>query len=290
MKDAKKKKLVVWSVVGIGIIMVAIILSIVNNKPTPVVVKNEAPIIDTPTEIEDFGGQSSEEVVLDEPTEENTQQPSASSANPSTTKENENTSTPSKTDTVEMPTEAPDLPSAQGSAEKPTSTPVQTKPAPSAAITSGTYKVGTDISPGEYIVFSTGMTFLENSKDQSGNPDSIVFNIALDGRSHTYVTLLQGEYFTLDGGEMYPIATAPNVKPADGIYKTGQYKVGTDIPAGQLNLKVDNTSDIGFYEISKDSRQDMMDLIISDVVESETVINVVNGQYLTIRNAYIDIN
>lgn len=160
----------------------------------------------------------------------------------------------------------------------------ETKP-----IKDGTYQVGKDLVAGEYIVFSNGMTFLENTSDLTGNPESIVFNIALDGHSHAYVTLQSGEYLKIDSGEMYPVETAPSLKPANGMYKSGQYKVGTDIPAGKHQIRVDDTNDIGFYEISKSSRQEMTDFITSDVVEGATWINVTNGQYVTIRNAIIEV-
>ncbi|PIC62842.1 hypothetical protein CSV79_14995 [Sporosarcina sp. P13] len=293
MKEHKKMKILWWSLAGVGVLVLALIVSIVNNKPKPVTVKEEAPLIETSASeiLADEPAEASrqEDSITEEPKTEGSNQPDVPSTNEST--DGQSATAPSKVESKDVPNTTPTQPSTQEPAQKPVSPQVQeqSKPAPFTSIKSGTYQVGSDIAPGEYIVFSNGMTFLENSKDQTGNPDSTVFNIALDGRSHTYVTLLQGEYFKLDGGEMYPIAKAPDLKPANGVYKSGQYKVGTDIPAGQLKLIIDNTNDIGFYEISKNSRQEMMDLIISDVVEGDTYIDVVNGQYLTIRNAYIEV-
>ncbi|MDV6378163.1 hypothetical protein ORD22_07860 [Sporosarcina sp. GW1-11] len=291
MKEHSKKKILWWSVAVVGVLVLALIVSIVNNKPMPVTVKDHSTLIETSApenSIEEVVEPAlQDDTIKDEPKTKGSDQSGKSPTNeyineqssPASAKE-ESTNSPNLANpSTKIPTQQPVTPQSQE----------QSKPAPSTSYKSGTYQVGQDIVPGEYIVYSNGITFLENTKDQSGNPDSIVFNIALDGNSHTYVTLQQGEYFTLDGGVMYPAETAPDVKPANGIYKAGQYKVGTDIPAGQHKLMIDNTSDIGFYEISKSSRQDMMDLIISDVVEGDTYIDVVNGQYLTIRNAYIEV-
>ncbi|PID21472.1 hypothetical protein CSV61_09620 [Sporosarcina sp. P3] len=277
------KKQIWWVVAGAAVLLVALIIAIISNKETPEITTEKPASIETPTQEKPT-----------EPSDESTHSENAKKEKP---QENETKKDATKPDEPmkEEPTQPSNTVSGATSTQssattpKPTEPKKQTNPSTVTSITDGTYHVGTDIEPGEYLVFSNGVTLLENTTDQSGNPDSIVFNVALDGRSHTYVTLHQGEYFTLKGGEMYPVASAPSIKPENGIYKDGQYKVGTDIPAGSYTLLVDDQSDIGFYEISKNSRQDMMDLLISDVVEGETSIDIKNGEYLTIRNAYLEI-
>ncbi|ARD47100.1 hypothetical protein [Sporosarcina sp. P33] len=272
-----------WAAAGAGVLLLLLIIAIVNMKEPAVSTKKDVP----PSESAAAGTAEENSIELQEPVKETTdseerKEPAAAPAdsNPNQTEQ------PSSVSAEDKPAAAPDKTPVQ-----PATPPAAKEPesAPSSPIKPGMYQVGTDIEPGEYIVFSDGITLLENTKDQTGNPESIVFNIALDGRSHTYVTLQQGEYFKLQGGEMYPVSSAPDLQPANGVYTDGQYKVGTDIPAGAYNLIADDKNDIGFYEISKDSRQDMMDLLVSDVVEGETKITVSNGQYLTIRNAYIEV-
>ncbi|PIC97672.1 hypothetical protein CSV69_01795 [Sporosarcina sp. P26b] len=280
------KKQLSWAAVGAAVLLFALIIAIVSNKETTETVMKEPMITDTSTP--DTLEESSEELVLQEESKKDQSEVEAPDKEvPNREESKKEQSTNPDTDSSKN---VQSTPKAQPSTSAPKPPEPQKQPTSAATtpIKDGTYQVGADIEPGEYLVFSNGITLLENTKDQSGNPDSIVFNVALDGRSHTYVTLLQGEYFTLKGGEMYPVASAPDIKPANGIYKDGQYKVGTDIPAGTHTLKVDDQNDIGFYEISKNSRQDMIDLLVSDVVEGETSINVTDGQYLTIRNAYLE--
>lgn len=279
-----KKQLQRVAIGAVGLLL-ALVIAIVSNKETTETVTTDPVITETQDETTE---QSSEPTLQEIP--ENKQSAIEEAEKDGTSPEEPKKEQPTKPVTGSS-NNVPSSSQAQPTtpSPKPTEPQKATKPIPENSINDGTYHIGTDIEPGEYLVFSNGITLLENTKDQSGNSDSIVFNIALDGRSHTYVTLLKGEYFKLQGGEMYPVASAPTIKPANGVYKDGQYKVGTDIPAGSYTLLIDDQSDIGFYEISKNSRQDMMDLLVSDVVEGETSITVTNGQYLTIRNAYLEV-
>ena len=273
-----KNKKIGWSIAGAAVLLLALTIVIISNKETPEVTMDPSPVI-----------QNAE-------TDEKTVTPEESEIQPDTGEEysqpepTEQPVLPSEEPEKEPSIEQPDTDSAEPNdpALEPTA-PQQTKPETMKPITDGTYEIGTDIEAGEYLVFSNGITLLENTTDLSGNADSIVFNVALDGRSHTYVTLLQGKYFTLDGGEMYPVAGAPDLTPVNGVYEDGQYKIGKDLPAGTYTLQVNDQSDIGFYEISTNSRQDMMDMLVSDVVEGETPVDVADSQYLTIRNAYIEV-
>ncbi len=277
-----KNKKIWWIAAGVSLLLLALIIAIVSTKETPEIAIEESPLIESPETDIDAAEPVEPEIQVD--TDEDYSQPEPTEQ-PLITPEEPKKEQSTKPST-QQPNAAPVKPTE--TAPKPTP-PQQTKPEAVALITDGTYQVGSDIEAGEYLVFSNGVTLLENTKDQSGNPDSIIFNIALDGRSHTYVTLLQGEYFKLQGGEMYPVASAPDLKPSNGVYKDGQYKIGKDLPAGNYTLLVEDKSDIGFYEISKNSRQDMMDMLVSDVVESELSVSLTNGQYLTIRNAYIEV-
>lgn len=71
--------------------------------------------------------------------------------------------------------------------------------------TSGTYKVGQDIPAGEYKFTQTDEYggYIERSSDSSMEFDSIISNDATSEKGETaYVTVHDGEYLKIDGGEL----------------------------------------------------------------------------------------
>jgi len=152
-------------------------------------------------------------------------------------------------------------------------------------IKAGTYKVGPDIAAGEYLVISKNTAYIQCSKDSTGNLESVVFNDNLSTGSNSYVTLNEGEYFKLSGGEMYPVAQAPSVVPKDGLYKDGMYKVGSDIPAGEYKVKV--TGGNGYTEVSTSSRHQTDDIVSNENLDADSYITVKDGQYLKISGVQI---
>ncbi|GAA0762406.1 hypothetical protein [Clostridium sartagoforme] len=147
-------------------------------------------------------------------------------------------------------------------------------------IKSGTYKIGTDIPAGEYLVISKSLTYIECASDSTGALESIVFNDNLTSGSNSYVTLNDGEYFKMTGADMYPVASAPSVVPKDGEYKSGMYKVGTDIPAGEYKVILDSSSGFGYYEVSTDSRHNIEGIVTNENVQADTYLTIQEGQYL----------
>ncbi|MBW6411166.1 hypothetical protein [Clostridium weizhouense] len=152
-------------------------------------------------------------------------------------------------------------------------------------IKSGTYKVGTDIPAGEYLVISKSIGYIECAKDSKGQLDSIIFNENLTSGSNSYVTLNDGEYFKVTGGEMYTVAEAPSIIPKDGLYKDGMYKVGQDIPAGEYKIKL--TGGIGYTEVSSNSRHQLNNIISNENVQADTYLTVQDGQYLKLSGVEI---
>lgn len=151
-------------------------------------------------------------------------------------------------------------------------------------IKSGTYKVGSDLAPGEYLFFAKGMGYVECTSDSTGALESIVFNDNVKG--HLYLTVNEGEYLKITGGEMYPVAEAPSVVPEDGLYKDGMYKVGQDIPGGEYKIIL--TSDfMGYYEVSADSRHDLYSIITNENVQGDTYLTIQDGQYIKLNGVQI---
>lgn len=155
-------------------------------------------------------------------------------------------------------------------------------------IEAGTYKVGEDIPAGEYLVFASGMGYIENSSDSTGAIESIIFNDNLLNGAHSYVTLNEGNYFKLQGAEMYPVEEAPSVVPEDGIYADGMYKVGQDIPAGEYKIILDSSIGMGYYEVSKDSSHQLTSIVTNENVQADTYLTISEGQFIKLQDVKIE--
>ena len=151
-------------------------------------------------------------------------------------------------------------------------------------IKAGSYKVGQDIPAGEYIVISSNLGYVEVTKDSSGTLDSIIMNDNIQG--NTIITVKDGQYVNLKSADMYAFDKAPSLKPEDGIYKDGMYKVGVHIPAGEYKVVPD--SNMGYVEVDKDSFGSLGSIITNDNLQAEKYITVQDGQYLKIKNASIN--
>lgn len=152
-----------------------------------------------------------------------------------------------------------------------------------ALLTSGEYKVGEDLPAGEYFVKCHGYNlYFEVSSDGSGDPDSVIYNFNT-GKGF-YVTLEDGEYIKIDGGDLYELNKTPKNGPVNGTYGDGMYKVGVDIPAGQYDME--SSSNLGYFEITNSSRHIDSDIITNGTFTNETnkTITLEDGQYLRLHH------
>ena len=151
---------------------------------------------------------------------------------------------------------------------------------------SGTYKVGVDIPAGEYFVkCSSYNCYIELSSDSTGSFDSIIANDNIS--THTYITVRDGEYFKVTGGQFALSSTVDAVEPSsDGIYGEGTYKVGKDIPAGEYKIIATNNC---YIEVSSNSNHTLSSIISNDNIEvgTSTYITVSDGQYLKVNGGKI---
>lgn len=146
---------------------------------------------------------------------------------------------------------------------------------------SGEYKVGKDIPAGEYYVKCNSYNlYIEVASDSSGTLDSIKYN--LNTENGAYITVEDGEYLKINGGDIYELDKAPKNGPDGGYYKDGMYKVGKDIPAGEYN--VESTKDLAYIEVASDSRHQIDGIITNDNFQNNKLVTVENGQYLTLNN------
>lgn len=146
---------------------------------------------------------------------------------------------------------------------------------------SGTYTVGKDIEPGEYV-------FLADDTSKQGlcrtpGKDSLYNYIYFTNRA--YITLSNGAYINVANSTFYKLADAPKATTIDGILPEGMYKIGVDIPAGNYKIKSREDS-YGTYKISNNSKH----LTYGSYTFSDATVSVASGDYLTIEDGYIIIN
>lgn len=144
------------------------------------------------------------------------------------------------------------------------------------------YKIGTDLPAGEYYIKATSYSmYVEIASDNSGDIESIVGNLNTQGG--IYVTVHNGEYLKIVDGKLYELKNMPDVDKKNGYLTEGQYKVGTDIPAGVYTIEPINGW--GYFELTSDSRHDLFNIITNDNFEETTTVTLSDGQYIELTNA-----
>ena len=155
------------------------------------------------------------------------------------------------------------------------------------AIMPGSYKVGTDLDPGLYIIFGSG--YMEVSKDSSGTLDSIISNDNFE--NNTYVELKVGNYFKFNSGEMYNTAD-PNAPTLDidkilGNINHTVLRVGVDITAGEYKLIATDYS--AYMAVCKGATGSLYSIIANDNFENSRYVTVRNGQFLFLKGCTINL-
>jgi len=151
----------------------------------------------------------------------------------------------------------------------------------------GMYKVGTDVTAGEYMLMSsTGITaYFQVSKDSSGSLESIITNDNFEGSR--YVTLVNDQYFELRNAKYVSIDKAPVQKPDNGVYGPGMYKVGRDIEQGEYKVKP-QAGALAYFEVTKDSTGSLTSIVTNDNTEAEKYITIGAGQYIKLNNCQLE--
>ncbi len=140
----------------------------------------------------------------------------------------------------------------------------------------GIYKVGVQIPAGEYVAKGDGVS-LETMSDLSGSYESKLGYTS--SQRSAIIKVEEGQYIKSVWGDIYPIEKTADLKPANGIYEDGSYKVGFHMPEGTYVLKAD--AEAAYAQIYNDSYQTRREdeLIIA---EPETTFTVKDGQYVII--------
>jgi hypothetical protein len=150
----------------------------------------------------------------------------------------------------------------------------------------GNYKVGKDISAGEYFVQSTNTivgAYLQVSKDSTGKLTSIITNDNFKG--NRYITVTTGQYLKVTNGKFAIASSVPKLVAVKGKYLEGMYKVGRDLPAGEYKVTPSNKI-ASYYGVSRDSKGSLTSIITNEVIKSDTYVSVTNGQYVKLVGCY----
>lgn len=152
-------------------------------------------------------------------------------------------------------------------------------------MSAGNYKVGTDMDAGTYLIAADGgSTYYQLAKDSSGELTSIITNDNIIG--HAILTVNDGEYLTVTSGWIMPIENVTNeLEPKNGYYVEGMYRVGKDIPAGEY--QVEPTGGMGYYEVSTNTRGNLMDIVTNNNINAPTYVTVSDGQILKMTGTQI---
>ena len=141
----------------------------------------------------------------------------------------------------------------------------------------GQYKFGLDLPAGEYLAVGDG--YVELSHEPTSNQ---FFNITII--NHHYIEGRDGEYIKIDSRvKLYPVDKAPKFEFNPYEVVAGQYKIGTDIPAGEYKVKSESN---GYFAVTPNSHDNT---IIANAfmpgADETHYVNVTAGQYLFLRNA-----
>lgn len=151
---------------------------------------------------------------------------------------------------------------------------------PTTIIGEGTYKVGSEIGAGEYVLLANSSIdgYYERNSDSSGDFDSIIQNGLFS--YNTIITVNNGEYLTLNRCTLSPMSEITQIDYTKG----DMFKVGYHIPAGEYKLQSNSDVD-AYYAVYNSS--DSKDIVTNDLFKGQTYITVKDGQYLDIDRCNI---
>lgn len=147
-------------------------------------------------------------------------------------------------------------------------------------LSDGIYQVGKDIPAGKYILYPSGdiIGYFEIDRDLSGSDESIISNDLFSGRE--IIEVYDGQYLVLDSAILYSESDAPAIGN-NGVYSSGMYEVGKDIPAG--TYKITAIDSFGYYEIAADCSHDYTSIITNDFISDTVTVELKSGQYIRIE-------
>jgi len=73
-------------------------------------------------------------------------------------------------------------------------------------------------------------------------------------------------------------------QPKVETFKSGQYKVGTDLPSGEYVVIADGQA---YLEVAKDATGELDSILVNDIFINRSIISVSDGQFLKVQNGTI---
>ena len=161
------------------------------------------------------------------------------------------------------------------------------KPALAVWYGEGMYCVGTDIPAGDYYAVATYSGYSGYyCKYTDSSQDHIEDNDNFD--TWTYFRAYEGQYLKLNRCKITSIQNAPtNLKPTDGYYGVGMYRIGVDIPAGEYKFIATESGYSGYYCGYTDITYEHID--DNDNFDTTAFYTVTNGQYLQVHRAKFEL-
>lgn len=152
---------------------------------------------------------------------------------------------------------------------------------PTTVIGPGTYKVGTEIGAGEYVLLcnSAYSAYYAIKSDSTGDYGNIIANDNFNYNS--IITVSDGQYLELKRCTLSPISEITQID----FTKGNMFKVGYHIPAGEYKLQAGDSS--GYYAVLKNPNSEIGDIITNDNFEGQAYVTVRNGQYLELNRCSI---
>ena len=153
---------------------------------------------------------------------------------------------------------------------------------PTTVLGEGTYKVGTDIAAGDYILFcnSEYSAYYSINSDSSGSFSSIITNGNFKYNAIVHVD--NGQYLELDRCTISPLSEVPQID-----YTKGEmFKVGYHIPAGEYKLQ-SNSEYSGYYAVLNSLSGSFSAIETNDNFKGQAYITVHDGQYLELSRCNI---
>ncbi|MGL5512994.1 MAG: S-layer homology domain-containing protein, partial [Sporomusa sp.] len=153
----------------------------------------------------------------------------------------------------------------------------------------GTYKIGVDMPAGEYLITSGSSdspTYMQVASDSSNSLDSTITNDNFYNR--IYITVSEGQYLKFTAGTAILAKASSAYSATGGLYPSGMYLVGKDIPAGEYKISVeDGGIGLGYYEVCSDSLGVLDSIITNDNISSDTYQTLKEGQYIKRARCFI---
>lgn len=138
------------------------------------------------------------------------------------------------------------------------------------------YKIGVDMPAGEYkIIPQADRAYICICSD--ANCRNIIRNHNSNGP--LYMKVFDGQFVQIRHSYAVPIESATMFVPTQGMYPQGEYKVGTEIPAGEYKLTA-LTNRQGYFSIEADIENGKRKTIANKCFDNSAYVSIQEGQIL----------